>query len=164
MEQKPHIAILTSPGMGHLIPLVELAKLLVLHHDFRITCVIPVIGSPTKAMKEVLQSLPTTIDHVFLPPVTLDDLQGVPPEIQVPDALIRSLPSLRDVLKSLLATTRLAALVLDLFASDAIDIAKALNISPYIFFSSNALALSLVCISQSWTRQFHVSLEIYQSH
>jgi hydroquinone glucosyltransferase len=144
MAQKTHIALLPCIGMGHLIPFVELAKRLVLHHDFRITFIIPVIGSPTKAMKEVLQSLPATIDHVFLPPVTLDDIQGVPPEIQVSDAMTRSLPSLRDVLKSLLATTRLAALILDLFASDAIDIAKALNISPYIFFSSNALALSLV--------------------
>ena len=76
MEQKPHIALLPSPGMGHLIPLVELAKLLLLHHDFHITCIIPVLGSPSKAMKAVLQALPTSIDHVFLPPVMLEILEN----------------------------------------------------------------------------------------
>ena len=74
MEQKPHnVALLPSPGMGHLIPLVEFAKQFVLHHDFHITCIIPVLGSPSKAMKAVLQALPTNIDHVFLPPVILEE-------------------------------------------------------------------------------------------
>ncbi|KAK4551227.1 hypothetical protein RGQ29_032453 [Quercus rubra] len=128
MEQKPHIALLPSPGMGHLIPLVELAKLLLLHHDFHITCIIPVLGSPSKAMKAVLQALPTSIDNVFLPPVILEEeeIKGLKLEVQAMLTLTRSLPPL-----------------LDHFGIDALDIARELNISPYIFFSSNAFALSL---------------------
>ncbi|XP_050282362.1 hydroquinone glucosyltransferase-like [Quercus robur] len=142
MEQKPHIAILPSPGMGHLIPLVEFAKLLVHHHDFNITCIIPVLGSPPKAMKAVLQALPTTIDHVFLPPVILEEeeIRGLKFEVQTILTLTRSLPPLRDVLKS----TQFSAFVVDPFGIDALDIAKELNISPYIFFHTNALTLSLV--------------------
>nr|POF19571.1 hydroquinone glucosyltransferase [Quercus suber] len=142
MEQKPHIALLPSPGMGHLVPLVELAKLLLLHHDFHITCIIPVLGSPSKAMKAVLQALPTSIDHVFLPPVILEEeeIKGLKLEVQAMLTLTRSLPPLRDVLKS----TRFSAFVVDPFGIDALDIAKELNISPYIFFPSNAFALSLV--------------------
>ncbi|MBA0610107.1 hypothetical protein Godav_010999 [Gossypium davidsonii] len=68
--QRPHIAILASPGMGHLIPLVEFAKRLVHQHTF----VIPTDGSPSKALKSTLDSLPTFIDSVFLPPVDLSDL------------------------------------------------------------------------------------------
>ena len=141
MEQKPHIALLPSPGMGHLIPLVELAKLLLLHHDFHITCIIPVLGSPSKAMKAVLQALPTSIDNVFLPPVILEEeeIKGLKLEVQAMLTLTRSLPPLRDVLKS----TRFSAFVVDHFGIDALDIARELNISPYIFFSSNAFALSL---------------------
>nr|POE69133.1 udp-glycosyltransferase 72b1 [Quercus suber] len=60
MEQKPHIAILPSLGMGQLT-----------------------FGSPSKAMKEVLESLPTSIDHVFLPPVSLDNLEGVKPRSRI---------------------------------------------------------------------------------
>ncbi|XP_075643555.1 hydroquinone glucosyltransferase-like [Castanea sativa] len=142
MEQKPHIGILPSPGMGHLIPLVEFAKLLVHHHDFNITCIIPVLGSPSKAMKAVLHALPTTIDHVFLPPVILEEeeMKGPRFEVQTILTLTRSLPPLRDVLKS----TRFSAFVVDPFGIDALDIAKELNISPYIFFPTNAFALSLI--------------------
>nr|POF19575.1 hydroquinone glucosyltransferase [Quercus suber] len=142
MEQKPHIALLPSPGMGHLIPLVEFAKQFVLHHDFHITCIIPVLGSPSKAMKAVLQALPTTIDHVFLPPVILEEeeIKGLKFEVQTILTLTRSLPPLREVLK----TTRFSAFVVDPFGIDALDIAKELNISPYIFFPSNAFALSLI--------------------
>ncbi|XP_075643859.1 hydroquinone glucosyltransferase-like [Castanea sativa] len=130
--------------MGHLIPLVEFAKLLILHHDFHITCIIPTIGSPSKAMKEVLQALPNSIDHVFLPPVSMEELEGVKPGIQITLTMTRSLPPLRDVLTSLVATTRLVALVVDLFGTDALDVAKELNVSPYIFYPTNAMVVSLV--------------------
>ncbi|KAG2674395.1 hypothetical protein I3760_13G132600 [Carya illinoinensis] len=139
MEIKSHIAILPSPGMGHLIPPLELAKLLALHHDFGVTCIIPILGSPSKSMIGVLEALPTGVDHVFLPPVCLeDDLLGAEPGIQISLTITRSFPSLRDVLKSLQATSPLGAFILDTSASDALEVAKELNISPYIFFSSNA--------------------------
>ena len=144
MEQKPHIALLPSPGIGHLIPLVEFAKLLLHHRDFHITCIIPTTGSPSKAMKEVLQALLTSIDHVFLPPVNLEDLKGAKPGLQITLTMTRSLPSLRDVLTSLVATTRLVALVVDPFGIDALDVAKELKVSPYIFYPTNATVLSLV--------------------
>nr|POF08025.1 hydroquinone glucosyltransferase [Quercus suber] len=116
--------------MGHLIPLVEFAKLLVHHHDFNITCIIPVLGSLPKAMKAVLQALPTTIDHIFLPPVILeeDEIRDLKFEVQTILTLTRSLPPIRDVLKS----TQFSAFVVDPFGIDALDIAKELNISPYI--------------------------------
>lgn len=145
MEHKSHIAILPSPGMGHLIPLVELAKILALRHDYHVTCIIPTTGSPSKAMKGVLESLPTTIDHVFLPPANSNDLPaGDHPGIQVFLTMTRSLPSIRNVLKSLVETSPLAAVILDHTATDALDVAKELNVSSYIFFTSSALALSLL--------------------
>jgi hydroquinone glucosyltransferase len=145
MEHNPHIAILPSPGMGHLIPLVELAKTLALRHGYHVTCIIPTTGSPSKAMKGILQALPTTIDHVFLPPVNFNDLPaGGQPGIQVFLTMTRSLPSIHDVLKSLVETSRLTAVILDHTATDALDVAKELNLSPYIFFTSSALALSLL--------------------
>ncbi|KAI3955302.1 hypothetical protein MKX01_039739, partial [Papaver californicum] len=56
---QPHIIMLPSPGMGHLIPFIELAKRLVLNHGFSVTFTIPTdTGSPSKAQKSVLESLP----------------------------------------------------------------------------------------------------------
>ncbi|KAH7578033.1 hypothetical protein ACOSP7_000857 [Xanthoceras sorbifolium] len=143
-KKTPHVAILPSPGMGHLIPLIELAKRLVHHHNFSITFVIPTDGPPTKAQKSTLDSLPSAIDYVFLPPVDLKDLsENTKMETLIALTVARSLPSLRDVIKSLVATTRLVALVVDLFATDGFDVAKEFNVSPYVFFPSTAMALSL---------------------
>ncbi|KAE8722125.1 Hydroquinone glucosyltransferase [Hibiscus syriacus] len=57
--------------------------------------------------------------------------------------MVRSLPSFRDVLKSLVSKTKVVALVVDLFGTDAFDVAKEFGVSPYIFFPSTAMALSL---------------------
>ncbi|KAM3685430.1 hypothetical protein ACJW31_11G116600 [Castanea mollissima] len=126
--------------MGHLILFVEFAKLFVLHHDFHITCIIPIFGSPPKAMKEVLEALPTSIDHVFLPPVSSDGLESLHPEVQIAATMTSSLPSLPEVLKS----TRVTALVVDIFGMDALHVAEELNMPPYIYFLANAFSLSLL--------------------
>ncbi|XVF33195.1 hypothetical protein REPUB_Repub17cG0147700 [Reevesia pubescens] len=143
-SQTPHIAILPSPGMGHLIPLVEFAKRLVHQHNFSVTFVIPTDDSPSKAQKSTLDSLPSSIDSFFLPRVDLSDL----PEDSKIETLIsltvaRSLSFLRDALKSLVAKTKLVGLVVDLFGTDAFDVAREFNVSSYIFFPSTAMALSL---------------------
>ena len=145
MEQTPHIAIVPSPGISHLIPLIELAKQLVHHHDFRVKYIIPTSGPRLKAMKVVLGALPKTIESVFLPPASLDDLpQGLAIGAKVALTMTRSMPSLRHVLKSLASTTRLVALVIDPYGSDAIDVAKEFNVESYIFFTSTAMALSFL--------------------
>ncbi|XP_007051600.2 PREDICTED: hydroquinone glucosyltransferase [Theobroma cacao] len=142
--QTPHIAILPSPGMGHLIPLVEFAKRLVHQHNFTVTFVIPTDGSPSKAQKSTLDSLPSSIDSVFLPPVDLSDLpEGSKIETVISLTVARSLSFIRDALKSLAAKTKLVGLVVDLFGTDAFDVAREFNVSPYIFFPSTAMTLSL---------------------
>ncbi|PPD87510.1 hypothetical protein GOBAR_DD15564 [Gossypium barbadense] len=136
--QRPHIAILPSPGMGHLIPLVELAKRLVHQHTF----VIPTDGSPSKALKSTLDSLPTFIDSVFLPPVDLSDL---PPDSKIETRISlmvsRSLSSLHDAFVSMVAGTKLVGLVVDMFGTDAFDVAYEFNIPSYIYFPSTAMML-----------------------
>ncbi|KAG5231445.1 hypothetical protein OIU77_010448 [Salix suchowensis] len=144
-DSPPHVAILPSPGMGHLIPLVELAKRLVHRHNLSITFIIPTDGSPSKAQRSVLGSLPSTIQSVFLPPVNLSDLpEDAKIETLISLTVARSLPSLRDVLTSLVSSgTRVVALVVDLFGTDAFDIAREFKVSPYIFYPAPAMALSL---------------------
>ncbi|XP_043717067.1 hydroquinone glucosyltransferase-like [Telopea speciosissima] len=143
-KQTPHIVILPAPGMGHLIPLVEFAKRFVFHHDFSITFTIPTDGSPIKAQKEILDSLPKCIDTIFLSPVKLDDLsKDTKVETRIYLTILRSLPSLHDALKVLTSTTPIAALVVDLFGTNAFDVAREFNLPSYIFFPTTAMALSL---------------------
>ncbi|KAE8709427.1 UDP-glycosyltransferase 72B3 [Hibiscus syriacus] len=143
-SRTPHIVILPSPGMGHLIPLVEFAKRLVHQHCFTVTFVIPTDDSPSKPQKSTLDSLPTSIDHIFLPPADLSDLPDDSKiETIISLTVCRSISFLRDALKSLVAKTKLVALVVDLFGTDAFDVAREFNVSPYIFFPSTAMTLSL---------------------
>nr|BAF75897.1 glucosyltransferase [Cyclamen persicum] len=140
----PRIVIVPSPGMGHLIPLVEFAKRVVSSHGLTATFAIPTDGPLSEAQKGFLKALPRGIDLVVLPHAELDDL---PPDVKIETKIsltvARSLEQLRDTIKSLKATTRLVAMVVDLFGTDAFEIAKEVNISPYIFYPSTAMALSL---------------------
>uniref|UniRef100_A0A803NV43 Glycosyltransferase n=1 Tax=Cannabis sativa TaxID=3483 RepID=A0A803NV43_CANSA len=144
-HQKPHLAILPSPGMGHLIPLVEFAKRLVRAHDFTITFVVSTDGPvPSKTQKSVLSALPEEIDHVFLPPVNFDDLpEDTKVETIITLTVARSLPALRNIIKSMFSRFgSVSALVVDLFGTDAFDVAREFNMLSYIFFPSTAMTLS----------------------
>ncbi|KAL7002410.1 hydroquinone glucosyltransferase [Sarracenia purpurea var. burkii] len=144
MEQKPHIAIFPTPGMGHLIPLGEFAKRLVFTHHFSATFILATDGPLSSSIKSFLDSLPTAVSHLLLPAVDLSDLsEGVKIETRICLTAARSLPHLRAALNSLLSTSRLVALVVDLFGTDAFDVAAELNVSPFMFFPSTAMALSL---------------------
>ncbi|KAF8032474.1 hypothetical protein BT93_D1399 [Corymbia citriodora subsp. variegata] len=149
MEQPstaPHIAIVPSPGMGHLIPFAEFAKRLVHRHTFSVTFVIPNDGSPSKAQTSLLDSLPPSITYVLLPPVSFDDLPAETTRIETIIALtlVRSLPSLRDEMRRMVESTRLVALVADLFGTDTFDVAKEFNVSPFLFIPNTAMCLSLL--------------------
>ncbi|KAH0938830.1 hypothetical protein HID58_006291 [Brassica napus] len=140
----PHVAIIPSPGMGHLIPLVQFAKRLVHRHGVTITFVVVGDGPPTKAQRTVLDSLPPSISSVFLAPADLTDL---PPttriETRISLTVTRSNPELRRVFDSFAAEGRLpTALFVDLFGTDAFDVAAEFNVLPYIFFPTTANVLS----------------------
>ncbi|KAL5792267.1 hypothetical protein ACOSP7_000861 [Xanthoceras sorbifolium] len=149
MSHKKHqIAIMPSPGMGHLIPLVELAKQLVLRHDFSVTFIVPTIGPPPKELMAVLQELPDQgMNFVLLPPVNFEE--GVKNETQIVLTIIRSLASIRDVFKSLveIENTRLVAFVVDIFGTNAFDVAVEFKIPSYIYYITNAMCLSFVIYS-----------------
>ncbi|KAL0412150.1 UNVERIFIED_CONTAM: Hydroquinone glucosyltransferase [Sesamum latifolium] len=70
----PHIAILPTPGMGHLIPLLQFAKNLLHRHHFSATFIIPTDGPLLGPQKAFLSTLPAGVDHLLLPSVNTDDL------------------------------------------------------------------------------------------
>ncbi|XP_059643167.1 hydroquinone glucosyltransferase-like [Cornus florida] len=144
--QTPHIAILPSPGMSHLIPLTAFAKRLVLHHNFSVTFIFfPTDGSPMEPLKAILETLPKSIHTIFLPPVSFDDLpEDLNVETRIAVSVTRSLPVLRETLKALTESTHLSALVVDIFGIATFDVAKEFNVPPYIFFPMSAMALLFI--------------------
>ncbi|XP_027336070.1 hydroquinone glucosyltransferase-like [Abrus precatorius] len=145
MAKATHIAIVPSPGFSHLVPIVEFSKRLVQHHpNFHVTCIIPSLGSPPDSSKAYVKTLPSNIDFIFLPPINKDQLpQGAYPGVLIQLTITFSLPSIHEVLKSLSSKAPLTALMVDVFAFQALDFAKEFNALSYIYFPGAAMVLSL---------------------
>ncbi|RZC57838.1 hypothetical protein C5167_005136 [Papaver somniferum] len=145
--------------MGHLIPLTELAKQLAHRHNFSITLILPTIGPASMAMKSVLDRLPETITSILLSPVNLDDQpKDAKGETRISIAMVRSLPYLREELKRITSSKRVAAFIIDLFGTDAFDVVNEFGIPPYVFFPCNAnvlqLLLNLSSLHESFSGEF----------
>ncbi|XP_062076498.1 hydroquinone glucosyltransferase-like [Humulus lupulus] len=147
MDHKTHIVIFPSPGISHLIPFIELAKRLVSLHNFHVTCLLLTTtddcNAPSPAKTAILDSLPAAVDAVFLPPVSFDDLpEDYSPALKLTLTVTRSLSSLQTVLESQLSP--LSAFIADPFGFESLEVAKGLNVPSFIFFSTNAMAVSLI--------------------
>ncbi|XP_020588938.1 hydroquinone glucosyltransferase-like, partial [Phalaenopsis equestris] len=143
-SHRPHLAVLPTPGMGHLFPLAELAKLLVQRYNFSVTF-ITFAASDNKATQNFLNTLPSSITSISLPSVPLDDL---PPDARIETRMsivsIRSLPALRSILVELQRSTNLVAFLADFFATDGFEIARDLGILYYMFIPTNLQFLTLM--------------------
>ncbi|GAB4861623.1 hypothetical protein Ancab_036873 [Ancistrocladus abbreviatus] len=138
----PHVAMLPSPGLGHLISLVELSKLLVSRHGFHVTVLVPTMSEPSKAQELFLQNLPENINYILLPQVTFDDLPpDVKPEVKIVLTVIRSISYIRTELEALASRARVVAYFTDLFGTDTFDVAKEVGIKPYLYFPSTPICL-----------------------
>ncbi|KAJ1409538.1 UDP-glycosyltransferase family, conserved site [Sesbania bispinosa] len=149
MAKTVHIAAISIPAsFSHQASILEFCKRLVhLHHHFHVTCIFPTIDTPNPSTLTLLKSLPNSaIDFIFLPPINKQHLpQDVPPVVQIQLAMSQSIPSFRNVLKSLCSsTTPLVALVTDPFADQSLEIAKEFNLLSYIYFPPSAMTLSLL--------------------
>nr|AGU14071.1 UDP-glycosyltransferase [Cicer arietinum] len=152
----PMVAMLPSPGMGHLIPMIEFAKRIILHHNIHVTFIIPTEASPSKAQISVLQSLPKSISHIFLPPVSFADLpSNTKIETLISLTVLRSLPSLRQTFRSLSDSYTLTAVIVDLFGTEAFDVAVEFNLPRYVFYPSTAMALSFFLYLSRLDQEVH---------
>ncbi|KAK4267853.1 hypothetical protein QN277_024581 [Acacia crassicarpa] len=139
MAKTTHIAVIPSPGFSHLVPIIEFSKRLIhLHPDFQVHCIIPSLGSPSSTSISYLQTLPSNINPIFLPPVPHNNM---PQEnnnhtgFQIQRTVTLSLPHIREELESLMSSrsnNKLAALIVDVFAMEVLDIASELNILSHV--------------------------------
>ncbi|KAK2370347.1 UDP-Glycosyltransferase superfamily protein [Trifolium repens] len=138
---KIHAALLASPGMGHLIPTMELAKRLTIHHGFEVTVFIVTTDSDTTKTSKVLNQTSNLngINIVVTPPVDVSDkLDPNNPSLGVRIALtmIESLPFIQSQILSMKFPP--SVLIVDLFGSVALPMARDLHMSSYVFFATNA--------------------------
>lgn len=145
---KDTVVLYTWIALGHLMPMVEFAKLLT-KHGMSITVVIIELkqnqnGSSftSKTVSRLSAANPTISFHV-IPPSTPDE-EGF-------DAVIEKLHEattpLSYLLRSISETCSVRALVMDFFCTYALDVARQLDIPGYFFYTCGAydLALNMYC-------------------
>ncbi|XP_048431777.1 anthocyanidin 3-O-glucosyltransferase 5 [Pyrus x bretschneideri] len=146
MSSKPHAAILCSPGLGHLIPSLELAKRLVTHRNFTVT--IFAIPSPTsKTESELLKAAatPKFFDIIELPPPDISGCVG--PNVAVATLLAVMMrevrPAFRSAILGMEYSLRPTVLIVDLFSTESLSIGDELGIPKYVYVASTAWLVAL---------------------
>ncbi|XP_066325517.1 hydroquinone glucosyltransferase-like [Miscanthus floridulus] len=143
-QKQVEVALFASPGAGHLIPLVELARRLATDHGFAVTLVtLTGMSDPVKDAA-VLSSLPSSVATAVLPAVSLADL---PPDIGFGTLMFelvrRSLPHLRALMEGA-SHGPVTALVCDFFGTAALPLAAELGAQGYVFFPNSFVMISIM--------------------
>ncbi|XP_062206779.1 anthocyanidin 5,3-O-glucosyltransferase-like [Phragmites australis] len=135
MEPGRRVVLYAGLGVGHLTPMVELAKLFLCRG---LAVIIAVPTRPGPASVASLAAANPSVSFHLLPPPPYPD-----PD---PSQFVRMLDTFRLCAPSLLALLRslpsVAALVVDMFCAHAVDVAAALNVPAYIYWTSSARAFA----------------------
>ncbi|KAB5547686.1 hypothetical protein DKX38_011092 [Salix brachista] len=141
---KPHVVLLASIGMGHLIPILELGKRLSTHQNFDVT-IFAVASQSSAAESQILHSAMTEnlCEIVELPPVNISGL--VSPDAAVVTQICVIMREIKPALRSAISglSFRPAALIVDLFGSEAMMVADEFEMLKYVYIPSNAWFLAL---------------------
>ncbi|VVA09671.1 PREDICTED: anthocyanidin [Prunus dulcis] len=145
MISQPHAAILCSPGMGHLIPVIELAKRLVNHHNVTVT-IFAVQSNTSRAESELLKAAtsPKFCDIIELP---LPDISGLlDPDAAIVTKLSVMMREIRPAFRSAILaedSPRPSILIVDLFGTESLPIGDELGVPKYVYVACNAWFLAL---------------------
>ncbi|OWM66357.1 hypothetical protein CDL15_Pgr013574 [Punica granatum] len=149
-SQKLHAVLLSSPGIGHVIPIVELGKRLVTHHGFSVTVYVAGAASqPTASENKIIEAAmnPNLFDIIQLPPADISGLVG--PEAKVVTRLCVMMREARPAFRAALSAlaVRPDVLIVDLFSAEHLIIGDELRIPKFVYVATNAwlLALTLFC-------------------
>ncbi|KAJ3708442.1 hypothetical protein LUZ61_012147 [Rhynchospora tenuis] len=143
--EKETVVLYPGMGAGHLAPMVLLAKQLV-RFGFSVTIVttaVPHQPSSTNNTRSDISSPNHSISFHALPAVSLPPVQNKHPICLKYDTIREYNPKLLEFLTSLSAATKIRAIILDFFQTDAISVARELEIPVYLFMTSGASILAV---------------------
>jgi hypothetical protein len=156
------VVLYPTPAIGHLISMVELAKL-ILTHQPSLTIHILIAPQPYNAgstapyLADVSATTPSITFH-YLPNVSLPPTSFVHHETLTFELLRLNNPNLSQSLLSISKSYTIHALIMDSFCSHALSVADKLNIPGYYFYTSGAGILAyflyLLTMHRTITRSF----------
>ncbi|KAL3640449.1 hypothetical protein CASFOL_015417 [Castilleja foliolosa] len=143
------VVIVSSPGTGHLIPVLLLANRLVTHHHANVTVLLITTATSSQQDSDILR---LNLCHhlvriIELPPVDISHL--VDPSTRVVTMLCLMVRSALPLIRSAIAAMdpRPDVLIADLFCTETATIADELGMAKYLFVPSTAwfTALTIYC-------------------
>ncbi|XP_059434679.1 UDP-glycosyltransferase 88B1-like [Corylus avellana] len=136
------VVLYPTPAIGHLISLVELAKLILTHHpSLTIHLLIspqPYNADSTASYIAAVSATTPSITFLNLPNVDLPPNSSPHYEALTFERLRPNNPNLHQSFLSISKTYNIHALIMDSFCSHALSIAVNLNIPGYYFYTSGA--------------------------
>uniref|UniRef100_A0A2P2MLS7 Anthocyanidin 3-O-glucosyltransferase 5 n=1 Tax=Rhizophora mucronata TaxID=61149 RepID=A0A2P2MLS7_RHIMU len=144
-RSRPHLILLSSPGLGHLIPVLQLCKRLVMLCNFDVTTF--VVGSnSSEAETQIIQPARSSklCRIVELPAVDISVLFD--PGAAVVTRICVMMREIRPALRSavLAFKVRPAAFIVDHFGTESFGVAEELGIPKFVYIPSNAWFLALL--------------------
>ncbi|KAJ4787588.1 Glycosyltransferase [Rhynchospora pubera] len=156
--KKAKVVLYPVIGVSHMIPMIQLAKSFINHS---ISIDIAVLNPPTMpvATSKLISKVSSTDPQISftLLPVMLPSPNPTSTLFENMINMIRSNNiKLQSYLQSEMETSSIAALVMDFFCADALDVAHELGIPAYIFFPTGAnnlaVFLHLPELASTWDR------------
>ncbi|KAF8376954.1 hypothetical protein HHK36_030325 [Tetracentron sinense] len=146
---KDCVVLYPAPGMGHIVSMVELGKLILRHHNHQFSITILLTTGPfdtsatTSYINHISQTNPSITFHHF-PSISVSlDTSPNRSGAAIAFEFIRfNDPNLRDALQAISRTSTVRALLIDFFCTSALHVASNLNIPTYYFFTSGAALLA----------------------
>ncbi|KAG6502164.1 UDP-glycosyltransferase 71K2-like [Zingiber officinale] len=154
------VALLPIPSAGHINSTLEMAKLLHRYHFSVTVLVVPIPNYPVGDYITTIAASGLDIDFRHIQPVDPPkDADG--PEDFITAYIEKQNHHIKDALHDLLRSgdAPLAALIVDLFATGAIDVAAELGVPCYVYFASNAACLALMLYLPTLEEKFPVEFE-----
>ncbi|MCI16044.1 anthocyanidin 3-O-glucosyltransferase 5-like, partial [Trifolium medium] len=144
LHKPSHVVLLSSPGLGHLIPTIELAKRLLIHHNFKLT-IIAIKSHTSHAESQILNSAtnPSLYTIIQIPSPNIPSHLSVTARLYV--TMRHAMPSIKSTLTNL--PIRPSAFIVDIFGTESLTLAQELNIPKFVYVASHAWFLSLLVYS-----------------
>ncbi|KAJ0728611.1 putative anthocyanidin 3-O-glucosyltransferase [Helianthus annuus] len=141
-QNKLHVAIISSPGMGRLVPVLLLANRLATHHHLD-TTILAVTTQTSPAESQLLNGSSAHINLIKIPSPDISSL--IHPDDAVVTRLAVIMREARNGIWSAISgmTCRPHVLVADLFSSESLPIADEFHMRKYVYVPCLARFLAL---------------------
>jgi hypothetical protein len=151
LEKKAHVVLLSSPGIGHLIPIIELGKRFHIHHNFKVTILV-ITSQTSQAESQILKSAtnPSLYTIIQIPSSNISSAAEAV-STRICQTMRHSVPSIKSALTNL--PLRPSAFIVDIFGTESLILAKELNIPKFVYVASHARYLSLFAYSPVLDKQ-----------